>query len=164
MFLNPNLSDHPYFVVYLCRQGPVGSQHSEPDTHGDQHKEGGRREGEQREEELALRRGETLSVTRLHVTETIPGGEGRCRVERRRWQWGSRGGWSEASWTGAREVKDICRFKTFIKLSKVKQILASFITPTSLRSRLRWGEGSQGGCWRQQSRPRPGNRWWHSPR
>ena len=49
------------FVVYLGRQGPVGSQHSEPDTHGDQHQEGGRREREQREEELALRWGDIVS-------------------------------------------------------------------------------------------------------
>ena len=41
--------------VHLGRQGPVGSQHSEPDTHGDQNQKGGRREREEREEELALR-------------------------------------------------------------------------------------------------------------
>ena len=42
--------------VHLGRQGPVGSQHSEPDTHGDQNQEGGGRERKEREEELALKR------------------------------------------------------------------------------------------------------------
>ena len=77
-------SSHFIFVsVHLGSQGPVGGQHGEPDAHGDQDKEGRGREGEEREEELALRQEAELHAA-THSKQQIPEAEGRCREERRR--------------------------------------------------------------------------------
>ena len=69
-----NLTQFLFHFVHLSRQGPVGSQHSEPDAHSDQHQEGWGRERKKREEKLALRKNHHklgIILTRYYLKEKI---------------------------------------------------------------------------------------------
>ena len=51
-----------YLFVVLCTQGPVSSQDSQPDGHGQQHQHGGGGEGEDGGEEESLQSKEAIKV------------------------------------------------------------------------------------------------------